>query len=70
MDSITLKIRTVLEVIIVPIIGYGVLLLSEMNQNIQKLNTQVALILAEREVTKDVLKDHEARIRILEKLNK
>jgi hypothetical protein len=67
MDSITLKIRTVLEVIIVPIIGYGVLLLSEMNQNIQKLNTQVALILAEREVTKDVLKDHEARIRVLEK---
>lgn len=50
-----------------PIITYGVMLLSDMNDHIQKLNTQVALILSERDVTRDVLKDHEARIRSLER---
>jgi len=66
-ENINLKIRTVVEVIIVPIIGYGVVLLSDMNKNIQELNTQMALIIAEREVTKDVLKDQETRIRMLER---
>ena len=67
-DNINLKIRMVVEVIIVPIIGYGVVLLSDMNKNIQELNTQMALIIAEREVTKDVLKDHEMRLRVLERV--
>ena len=67
-DNINLKIRTVVEVIVVPIIGYGVVLLSDMNKNIQELNTQMALIIAEREVTKDVLKDHEMRLRVLERV--
>jgi hypothetical protein len=65
-ENMNLKIRTVLEVIIVPIIAYGVYLLNDMNKNIQTLNTQVAVILAERDVTRDVLKDHETRIRFLE----
>jgi hypothetical protein len=65
-ENMNLKIHTVLEVIIVPIIAYGVYLLNDMNKNIQTLNTQVAVILAERDVTRDVLKDHETRIRFLE----
>lgn len=67
-ENLNLKIRTVVEVIIVPIIGYGVVLLSDMNKNIQELNTQMALIIAEREVTKDILKDHENRLRYLERV--
>ena len=63
-----MKVRTVVEVLVVPIIGYGVMLLSDMNKNIQELNTQVAIMLTEREVTKDQLRDHEHRLRILEKL--
>jgi hypothetical protein len=66
-DNLNMRIRTVVEIIVVPIIGYGVVLLSDMNKNIQELNTQMALIIAEREVTKDVLKDHELRLRVLEK---
>jgi hypothetical protein len=65
-ENMNLKIHTVLEIIIVPIIAYGVYLLNDMNKNIQTLNTQVAVILAERDVTRDVLKDHETRIRFLE----
>lgn len=68
MDTISMKVRTVVEVLVVPIIGYGVMLLSDMNKNIQELNTQVAIMLTEREVTKDQLRDHEHRLRILEKL--
>jgi hypothetical protein len=66
-DNLNMRIRTVVEIIVVPIIGYGVVLLSDMNKNIQELNTQMALIIAEREVTKDVLKDHELRLRVLER---
>jgi len=66
-NSLHIKIRTLIELIIMPIITYGVMLLSDMNDHIQKLNTQVALILSERDVTRDVLKDHEARIRSLER---
>jgi len=66
LKDINISIRTALEAIIVPIISYGVYLLNDMNQNIQKLNTQVAIILAERDVTKDILKDHESRLRFLE----
>lgn len=66
-NSLHIKIRTLIELIIMPIITYGVILLSDMNDHIQKLNTQVALILSERDVTRDVLKDHEARIRFLER---
>lgn len=67
LDHMSLRIRTIVELIVVPMIGYGVVLLSDMNKNIQELNTQVALMLAEREVTREVLKDHEHRIRILER---
>ena len=59
-------LRTFLEFIVVPIMGYGVVLLSDMNKNIQELNTQVAIILNERSVIREQLKDFESRIRFLE----
>lgn len=67
MEELSIKIRTVLEMLIVPIIGYGVYLLSDMNRNIQTLNTQVAVILYEKDVTKEAIKDLELRVRLLEK---
>ena len=66
MENLNLKVRTVLEMIIVPIIGYGVYLLSDMNKNIQNLNMQVAIILNERETFRETLRDHEQRLRIIE----
>jgi hypothetical protein len=67
-ESINLKIRTLVEVLVIPLLSFGVYLLSDMNKNIQVLNTQVAIILAERDLTKDQLKDHETRLRILERI--
>ena len=70
MENLNVKIRTVVELLIVPIIGYGVYLLSDMNKNIQTLNTQMAIILYEKDATKEVLKDIELRVRALEKEKK
>lgn len=66
-EELSVKIRTVLEMLVVPIIGYGVYLLSDMNRNIQTLNTQVAVILYEKDAAKEAIKDLELRVRYLEK---
>lgn len=67
LTNLSIKIKTVLDVLIVPIIAFGVYLLKDMNSNIQELNTQVAVILTEGHHNKEKIKDIEVRLRDLEK---
>ena len=70
MENFNLKVKTVVEILVLPILGFGVMLLSDMNKNIQDLNLKVAVILAEGHSTKEKIKDIEVRIKDLEKGNK
>lgn len=70
LDSLSVRVKAVVEVLILPILGFGVMLLSDMNKNIQDLNLKVAVILAEGHSTKEKIKDIEVRIKDLEKGNK
>ena len=65
-DRAYIGIRTVVELLIVPIVAYGVIILSDMRKTIDELNTRVAVLLTENSVAKDTIKDHELRIRVLE----
>jgi len=58
--------RDLIEFAILPLLSAAVFILWDMNGNINKLNIQVGVILAEREATNETLKDHELRLRILE----
>ena len=70
LDSLSVRVKAVVKVLILPILGFGVMLLSDMNKNIQDLNLKVAVILAEGHSTKEKIKDIEVRIKDLEKGNK
>ena len=63
-------LKAFVEIIMVPIIGFGVYLLKDMNTNIQELNTQVAVILTEGHHNREKIKDIEVRLREVEKGNK
>lgn len=70
MENFNLKVKTVVEILVLPILGFGVMLLSDMNKNIQDLNLKVAVILTEGQVTKERMKDIEGRVKELEKGNR
>ncbi len=61
-EDINLKLRTIVEVLIVPIVAFGVYLLRDMNTNLQDLNTKVAVILAKEPDTIKRLDGLEARL--------
>ena len=61
-----IALRDVIELLALPLISAGVYILWDMNQNINKLNIQVGVIIAENGPVKDILKDHELRIRDIE----
>lgn len=65
-EDVNLKVRTVVEVLIVPIIAFGVWLLRDMNSNLQDLNTKVAVILAKEPDTVKRLDGLENRLINLE----
>ena len=65
-EDVNLKVRTVVEVLIVPIIAFGVWLLRDMNANLQDLNTKVAVILAKEPDTIKRLDGLETRLINLE----
>ncbi len=67
MEDFTLKVRTIVEVLLVPIMGFGVMLLSDMNKNIVELNTKVAVILVDSSHSKEKIREIEQRLRELEK---
>ena len=65
-ETFSIKLRTVVEILIVPIMAFGVYLLKDITSNIQLLNTNVAIILEKNKDTSKLLEDHELRLRVLE----
>lgn len=66
LEDVNLKVRTLVEVLIVPIVAFGVYLLRDMNSNLQDLNTKVAVILAKEPDTIKRLDSLEVRLINLE----
>lgn len=65
-ENLNLKVSTIVNVLIIPIMSSAVYLLKEMNTSIQDLNTKMAIVIVEGNHQKEKLKDFENRIRVLE----
>lgn len=61
------KIRDWVEILVLPLLTAAVFVLWDMNKNISQLNIQVGIIISERDTAKEVIKDLEQRVRILER---
>ena len=62
----TIGFRDIIEFLVIPLLTLAVYILWDMNKNIGTLNLQVGVIISERSVDRETIKDHESRIRILE----
>lgn len=62
-----ITLRDVIEFLALPLLSAAVGILWMMNDNINRLNLQVGVIIAESGPVKEVLKDHEIRLRDLER---
>ncbi len=60
------KIRDLIELLILPIATAGVYILWDLNQNVNKLNFQVGVIIAEKSIDREDIKDLKVRVRDLE----
>lgn len=63
-----IKVRDVIEMLAIPLLSAAVWILWQMNDNINKLNIQVGVIISERSNDKETLKDLSFRVHELELL--